>query len=303
MIVNKSNSDINTNTTLTSRDGDNHPISTESSAHSASNRSTNVSPQTQLQTIAKQFAIDGALIPIGKQPLLEERAHRRERLEQLRNQKNLESIIKRANAYCSGTDIAERVDQDWFNNYLSLAQGISNKTMQDLWSKILAKEITHAGSFSHKTLKVFRTMSIHEAKLFAKVCSIAVKDNSKKNIRVISGAYYKPGLLNLFNKKRRQIINLSEFSLNYTELLTLAENNLIFIQETESSPLVKNEELHFNYNGSPLNLSAKKANCILSFYKLSPVGTELANLISDNVDEKYFQALKKQLSYHFNIHD
>ena len=296
-----SKSPSNTNTVLTSINDDNHPVIAESSSHPTPNRTTNFTPQQQLVTIAKQFAIDGALIPFDKQPLLQERAHKRERLEQLRNQKSLENIIKRAQAYCSDTDIAERVDPDWFTHYLSLAQGISNKTMQDLWSKILAKEIIHSGSFSHKTLKVFRTMSIHEAKLFAKICSMVVKDNSKKNIRIISGVYYKPGLLNLFTKKRRLVINLSDFGLHYTELLTLAENNLLFIQETESSPLVKNEELHFNYNGCPLNLSAKKGNCILSFYKLSPVGTELANLISDNPDEQYFQSLKKQLSYHFNI--
>ena len=86
-------------------------------------------------------------------------------------------------------------------------------------------------------------------------------------------------------------------------MLTLADNNLIFIQETESSLLAKNEQLHFNYNGVVLELSAKKANCTLSFYKLTPIGTELATLIGDVIDDKFFLSLKQLLSYNFIVNN
>ena len=122
--------------------------------------------------------------------------------------------------------------------------------------KILAGEISQPGSFSTKTLKVFREMSITDAKLLAKACSLAVSDKSKRNIRIISGAYQMPSLFNFFNKLREQSIPLSQFSLNYADLLVLADNHLVFVQETESSPMDKSEAFHFTFNGSPLTLSA-----------------------------------------------
>jgi len=290
----KSSASINSKTTTI--------VETDTTEPTSSAKSTNhLSTQKQLIVLAKKFALEGALISLDKQTPIEDRAIKRERLAHLRKQQNIESIVKRTLTYCSDTDIADRVDQDWFDNFVTLAEGISNKTMQDLWAKILAHEIAQAGSFSHKTLIAFKTMGMQEAKLLAKVCSLSVKDNSKKNIRIISGVYQKPNLINFFDKKRHQKLNLGDFGLNYTELLALAENNLIFIQETESSLLAKNEQLHFSFNGTGLTLVTKKANCILSFYKLTPIGTELASMISDVADDKYLQSLKQLLNYHFSI--
>ena len=162
--------------------------------------SVNASTQMQLLNLARQFVIDGALLPKEKQLTLEDRSRKRERITYLRKQQNLESIIQRAVQYCSDDEVGERADQDWFNNYTYLAEDVSNKTMQDLWAKILAGEISSPGSFSLKSLQAFKTMSINEAKLLAKACSLAIKDQSKRNIRIISGASQTPGLFNFFNK-------------------------------------------------------------------------------------------------------
>jgi len=259
------------------------------------------STQMQLLHLAKQFALDGALRENDKQMPIEDRARKRERLTHLRKQQNMEMIIQKTLAYCSQSDVVNRADQDWFNSYITLAEDVSNKTMQDLWAKILAGEIYQPGTYSLKALKVFRNMSMGDAKLLAKACSLAVKDQSRTNIRLLSGCYQKPGLLNMFDKARQKNINLSQFGLNYSDLLSLAENHLLFIQESETNILSKSELLNFTYNGQSFAMKPNKNNCILRFYKFTPIGVELSQLINDKPDATFNTFLKQQLSHHFSI--
>lgn len=173
--------------------------------------------------------------------------------------------------------------------------------MQDLWAKILAGEIAQPGSFSLKSLMVFKSMSVTDAKLLAKVCSLVVKDASKKNTRLISGAYKTPGLFSFFGKNTRVKVNLNQCGVSYTELLSLADNNLIFIQEAETNELKKGEKITFNFNGQNLTLTAKQNQSVLNFYKLTPIGSELALLISDNPSKEFIPLLKSSLQSHFAI--
>ncbi|GHF00993.1 TIGR03899 family protein [Thalassotalea profundi] len=278
-------------------------VNKEKATNASSNKASKsgTSSQLQLLNLAKQFVVDGALISTAKQAPLEERTQKRERYIRFRKQQNLEAIIQKAIQYCSDSEITDRADVDWFNSFTELAEGISNPTMQELWAKILAYEVTKPGSFSLKTLKAFRTMSIGEAKLFAKACAVAVKDSTKKNLRIISGTSQLPGMFNFFSKKRVQRINLGKFGLSYAELLTLAENHLIFIQETETTPIAIGDSIHFYSNNTPLILTSHKKSCLVSFYKFTPIGAELASLISDSVDPSYIQQVKEALSVHFSI--
>lgn len=266
-----------------------------------SNSTANVSSQKQLLGLARKFSLDAALLPENKQAPLEDRSYRRNKLNELRQQQNMEAIVLRALQYCSNSTVTDRADQDWFSSFVALAQDISNKIMQDLWAKMLAGEISHSGSFSLKTLQAFRSMSMNEATLLAKACSLAVTDTRKKNIRVISGAYQTPKFLNFFNRQRQQRIDLTQAGLSYADILTLADNHLLFEQETESHALAKGEKIQFNYNGKPLSFMANKADCILTFYKFTPIGTELAHLVTNNLDNDYLTALKTQLTENFTV--
>ena len=269
------------------------------------NKSTQHSVDTgvsqQFLKLAKRFAIDGALLPEEKQMLIEDRTVKRARLSQLRKQQNIENIMQKTLGYCANFEIGQRTDYDWFSRYIALSEDVSNATMQDLWAKILAGELTKPGSFSFKALQVFRDMSIYDAKLLAKACSLSIKEPNKKGIRLVSGVYQQPGLLNFFSKQRQQYCNLSQFGLNYADLLALAENHLIYLQESESSLIGKGETLHFNYNGVALKLTAKKSNISLQFYKFTALGAELAQLISDKSNDEFFEYLKNKLGYYFLI--
>lgn len=255
----------------------------------------------QFFKITKQFGVEAPLLPLEKQMPVEDRSIKRQRLAVLRKQENIEAIMEKTFAFCSSKSIDKRPDLDWFSRYITLAEDVSNNTMQDLWAKILAGELARPNSYSLKALKVFRDMSIIDAKLLAKACSLAVKDPGKKNIRIISGTYQLPGLLNFFAKDRQIHIDLSHFGLNYADILSLADNSLIYQQESESSMMSHGEKLNFFYNGSPLRLSCKKPNIAVQFYKFTPIGTELANLISEKTNDDFLAVLKQQLSHHFEV--
>lgn len=276
-------------------------IEQDQPAPSPKSDQSQASSQKQLLILAKTFSLDGAFLPESKQAPLEDRSYRRKNIEVQRQQQNMEAIILRAMHYCPQGSAASKTDQDWFSSFMKLAEGISNATMQDLWAKILAGEISQPGSFSLKTMQTFRTMSITEAKLLAKACSLAMTDARKKNIRVFSGAYQIPTLMNFFNKRRQQRIDLGHMGLSYADILTLADNHLMFEQETESHAFSKGEKIQLNYNGKTLQFQSKKSDCILTFYKFTPIGTELAHLVSNNVDENYLNVVKEQLAEHFIV--
>lgn len=269
--------------------------------HKSRQASAEAGVSQQFLKLAKKFAIDGALLPEDKQILIEDRTAKRARLGELRKQKNIENIMQKTLVYCADFEIGQRTDLDWFSRYIALSEEVSNPTMQDLWAKILAGELTKPGAFSFKALQVFRDMSIFDAKLLAKACSLAIKDPNKKGIRLITGAYQQPGLLNFFSKQRQQHCNLSHYGLNYADLLALSENHLIYLQESESSLIRKGETLHFTYNGLPLKLTARKRNVCLQFYKFTPLGAELAHLISDKSNDDFFEHLQSKLTHYFVV--
>lgn len=267
----------------------------------AQKTSSNRSSQQQLMSLAKSFSLDGALLPEDKQQPISERAIRRERIVLIKQQQNLEKIISKAIDFCDDENAVNKTDQDWFNSFIPLAENISNQTMQGLWAKILAGEISKPGSFSLKALNVFKKMSVFDAKLFAKACAIACHDTKKLNYRIISGCTQQPSIFNIFNKQRQQVINLNAFGISYGDILSLAENHLIFKQETETSMFEKNGNLTMDFNGISLTLTAIKNNTLFSFYKFTPVGVELARLIPNAPEMDYLQSLKTQFNHHFSI--
>ncbi|MEI6895140.1 MAG: TIGR03899 family protein [Colwellia sp.] len=263
--------------------------------------SSEESSSLQFFKLAKQFSIDGALLAENNKTLIEDRTVKRARLSQLRKQKNIETIMQITLGYCANFDIGQRTDLDWFSRYVAISEEVSNPIMQDLWAKILAGELNKPGTFSFKALKAFRYMSISDAKLLAKACSLAIKDPNKKNIRLITGTYQKPSLFNFFSKQRQQNFNLSQFGLNYADLLALSENHLIYSQESESSLISKGDILQFTFNGSSIKLTAKKSDVCLQFYKFTPLGTELAHLISDKPSDDFFEHLKNKFRHFFLV--
>jgi len=275
---------------------DNKPELQTEDQNSSKKVVNDTSTQRQLLNLAKKFSLAGGLRSPEKQIPIIERVARHDQACRIRRQQNLEAIIYQALEYSSANEIADRADADWFNNFILLAENIGNANMQVLWAKILAGEIAKPGSFSLKALNVFKNMSMSDAKLLAKARSLSVSDLHSNTMRIISGVYQKPTLLSLFFGNKEYRLNLAEHGLNYSDLLALSENKLLFIQEAETKPLFKNENLAFDYNGTPLHINFKKNNVCLNFYKFTSIGNELSQLIVNSPVESYHNALMINLS-------
>jgi uncharacterized repeat protein (TIGR03899 family) len=255
------------------------------------------SNQLQLAQLAHQFALDGRLnSELSKLPLVE-RAQQHALTISLRQQANLEAIITKAFSYTSNDEINDRVDSDWFFQFTQLAQDISNKTMQDLWAKILAGELQSPCSYSLKALKVFKNMSVADAKLFAKACNISatISDGSKI---ILTGCYEQANFRNLF-QKRFVKIDTFKFGIAYPQILSLASNNLVYKEETELNFNSQTNVFNFILNKQQHSLIAKNNKISITGYKFSLIGTELSRLIHANNEEFAAQCLNtmSQLFY------
>ena len=105
---------------------------------------------------------------------IEDRAAERARLNQERQQRNIESIAGKAAEELQSTvsDVSDvPVDPDWTTRFFEKCQGVSDEQMQLLWAKLLAGETVQPGAFSRKTLSIVDVMSKEQAVLFTRLCS------------------------------------------------------------------------------------------------------------------------------------
>jgi hypothetical protein len=65
---------------------------------------------------------------------------------------------------------------DWIHIYLESAKNASDAYMQNVWAKVLARELAQPDSFSYKTLDVLKNMSANDFRLFEKACAICMDD-------------------------------------------------------------------------------------------------------------------------------
>jgi len=297
----KSTDETNRTEVVITEDHDNNSPQQNSDSNQNNSTVNNITSQRQLLNLAHQFSLDNGLRSSEKKLPIDERVFRFQESCKLRRQKNLESILKQALTYSSNDEITDKADIDWFNSFILLAENISNSTMQALWAKILAGELARPGSFSLKALKVFKDMSMNDAKLLAKAHRIASKDPASSNLRIITGCYQKPNFLSLFIGTKNYPINLAAFGINYSDILALANNNLLFSQEAETRPLSKGGQVSFNFHLTNLTLESKINEVCIKFYKFTAIGNELAQLITDSPNEKYLDNLKLSLQPLFSV--
>lgn len=125
----------------------------------------------QIRRLAAATSEATVEIERGKQEALTiaQRAEYRRKLESIREQRNLESIIAvAAEALPSSEQLsAQPVEEDWTAQFCDSARMQSDQYLRELWGRLLAGEITAPGSYSKRTLNVLMSLSRREAELFA----------------------------------------------------------------------------------------------------------------------------------------
>ena len=174
---------------------------------------------------------------------------------------------------------SEPVNPDWATRFFDIAQDISDETMQDLWGRILAGEVTRPKSYSLRTLDVLKNITREEAELFEKAAQYVLYD----------GSYY----LYHFSEGKEEYCPLE-----YADIARLIEIGLVqsgtditqnYYHRDSDVPqhTLFYAEQYVAFFEIPSNLKQ------ISFpiYQLTTVGSELYKLISIKPNMDFFEQM------------
>ncbi|WP_108651850.1 TIGR03899 family protein [Dongshaea marina] len=239
--------------------------------------------------IARRRGID-AEITGRTQISLEERTQYRLQLEARASQQNLELIMAQA-ARQSDDNSANEIDPDWLTCFLSLVEKVAAPTMQQLWGRILAKEIATPGSFSVKSMKVLQQMTLREARTFQRARQLSSHYGGDQGLKLMQGYHQDSGFLQRMETHK---LTLGKYRLPFNSLLQLADLGLIHASELESGE-VNSQGVKLVYQKTSWLLRPKHKKIRLIYYRFTPIGNELALLIPNDTHQEYADDLEALL--------
>ena len=254
--------------------------------------------KNKIKSIAEKYAIDGE-INNAQERDLEERLQVRLQKKQQQEQSNLEQIIKQAYNQCDD-ETARDPDPDWLVRFIEMAQQIHTPSMQKLWAKILKQEIIQPGSVSLRTLKILLSMTHREAALFQKVLTLTCCIGNDKNKKLLTSIKQRTSSFT-FRRSHQTHIDYNQYHLPYSSILILTELGLLLSTELETNLISYTDKLNFNYHTESYSLSPIKKGTSFTYYRLSPIGQELAQLIGSQTHDEYQEQLNELLLKYFTV--
>ena len=221
---------------------------------------------------------------------LQQRLERRQQQRAQNQQVNLETILSLALKNCGETACDHPLDADWLDVFLALAEKTSNPEMQQLWALIFAKEASMRGSFSTRSLRLLSELTRKDAEMFQRAVALSCQTQGDSALKIIFGCHYTAGWRFLSNQEQSQL-SLNLFGLPYSSLLWLMEHGLIHTGELETSSLSMSQDYQLKFGPVSLQLRPKVERLKLRYYRLTPVGEELARLVAGKTNADYQQAL------------
>lgn len=107
--------------------------------------------------------------------LIENEIDRRVESHFQRRVNNLAQIVARAERALPPGHVPDvEPDMAWTSSFSNAAQDISDEHMQELWARVLAGKVERPGSTSIRALTVLRTLDQSTARLFRRLCSMAL---------------------------------------------------------------------------------------------------------------------------------
>lgn len=226
---------------------------------------------------------DGVAINSEDFQRLMQRAGTRLALQETIKQANIESIVD--NAYeildkeenCS----QEPVEQGWINRFFDSVANISDKDLQQLWSKVLAGEVKQPRSFSLRTLETLKNLSKHEAEVFQKIASCIVSFDE-----------------DMFLTSNTTL--LDKYGIFYEEIIELDECGLINSDGFISlNPMVSNSKSIAIINSSKMillkGLKSEDELITIGEFSLTKAGKELFSLLESSSNDEYLFDLAEEI--------
>lgn len=226
---------------------------------------------------------------------------RRRDIQAVRVMQNLSSILENALTVSVGEPSAEKMDPDWFFNFIRMAENIHSTQMQELWGKIFAVETSQPGSFSLRSLETLTNLTQRDAKLFLQAAKLASRRQGDGIPRLLIGYHQKRGLFSKLFKQRPGQVNLGNFGLSYPDLLALIDMKLIYASEIETGELDPDKRVVWRSASGIFNLTPRGSGMALKYYKFTSVGAELYKLISRQENPEYQAALRQVLTPGFIV--
>lgn len=105
------------------------------------------------------------------------RAQNRFLFQEMKKQQNIESVVSNAYSELKAVDSVNDtpVEEDWISEFFDCVANVSSEEMQILWGKLLAGEVKRPGSFSLRTLEVFKRLSLGEANIFKEIAPFVLQ--------------------------------------------------------------------------------------------------------------------------------
>lgn len=260
-----------------------------------------MSARTKVLRLGRQLGLasEADYAPANASVLQRGQMRQQKQLEQ--QQRNIEAIYAMTLSYTPSDVTGAELDADWTHQFLQMAEQIHNHTMQDLWARILASEVVNPGNFSLRTLETLTKLTLREAHLFEKALGMCVKINAESRLKLLSGYRLSGGIGHYFRKQLTVNLGLSNFGLPYSNLLTLIDAGLLHRGDFETGLLPAKTPIVLSFTHSKISLKPKSAHLLFNYYRLSPVGEELAALVAPKIDDSYLSAIKALFAKDFAI--
>lgn len=276
---------------------------------------TNIAPEAPLQQneevstqsvnskITRWFAQAGVNNPNAQefQQDVGKKAERRRIIKQQRKLQNLEKVLEKALEFCPDSGTPDNIDADWFFSFVDMAENIYSLTMQEIWGKIFAVEISSPGTFSIRTLRTLKELTQRDATIFQAAVGLAARKKGEYSPKILYGYYQKPSFISFLNLNKSQQLNLAEFGLAYPDMLSLMDAGLIYNSEIESGELSPSSRTEWRIGTRVFHLAPKRGSIFLNYYKFTPTGAELSKLVTSDGSHTYFEKLKTMLSTDFEV--
>lgn len=90
--------------------------------------------------------------------------------EEAKKQLNIEAITRNALPLLEDKSAPQNVADDWITNFFDKSRIVSDRDMQQLWSRLLASEANVPGTFSKRTVNLLADLDKSDAELFICIC-------------------------------------------------------------------------------------------------------------------------------------
>lgn len=199
--------------------------------------------------------------------------------EEAKRQTNIESITLNALPLLQDKSNPQNIEDDWITNFFDKSRIISDKNMQNLWSRVLAGEANTPGTFAKRTVNLLADLDKDDAILFTRLCGFSwVIDTHYPLIFDEVASIYNDQGINFGSLSHLESLGFLQFNTSGLKYLELGKVITIY------------------YHGQPVTLTFPKGSgneLKIGKVLLTRAGQQLAPVCSPTPVEGYLEYVKK----------